>query len=232
MRCSKDGAVVPEKVSDKVPGKVPDPIVRELGCVDYVDTLARMRAFTDARHELTPDEFWVLEHQPVFTLGQAGKREHVLVNSDIPLVQSDRGGQVTYHGPGQLVIYLMIDIRRQGSGVRSLVDGIENAVIELLSDYGITGAARREAPGVYVDGRKIAALGLRVRRGCSYHGLSLNVDMDLSPFSMINPCGYQGLEVTQLRDLGVAEPLSGVASGLINHLGSRFGYPSLSMATA
>ena len=214
MRRSEDGAVVDA------------PIVRELGRVDYETTLDKMRAFTDARDANTPDELWLLEHDPVFTLGQAGKREHVLMPGDIPVVQSDRGGQVTYHGPGQLVIYLLLDIKRLGIGVRGLVDGIEQSIITLLSEYGINAESRREAPGVYVDGRKIAALGLRVRRGRSYHGLSLNVDMDLSPFSQINPCGYEGLEVTRLSDLGVDEPLSSISSRLINHLVHQFGYAS------
>lgn len=200
------------------------PRLRELGRVDYLDTLDAMRAYTDSRDAGSPDEIWLLEHDPVLTLGQRGNREHVLAGSAVPIVQSDRGGQVTYHGPGQLVMYLLIDIRRRGIGVRALVDGIENAVIALLADYGIEANARREAPGVYVGGRKIAALGLRVRRGCSYHGLSLNVDMDLEPFSRINPCGYEGLEVTQLVDLGVDEPVSLVSSRLVNHLFEQFGY--------
>ncbi len=214
MRRGSNGAVIPA------------PVTRSLGRVPYEATLERMRAFTDDRTPETPDEFWALEHDPVLTLGQAGKREHLLALTDIPVVQTDRGGQVTYHGPGQLVIYLMIDIRRLGVGVRSLVDGIEQAVIDLLDEFGIVGVARRDAPGVYVDDRKIAALGLRVRRGCSYHGLSLNVDMDLSPFSTINPCGYEGLEVTQLADLGVDEPLSSVSSRLVNQLLRQFGYPA------
>lgn len=215
MRRGSNGAVIPV------------PITRSLGRVPYEATLERMREFTDIRGQETPDEFWVLEHDKVLTLGQAGKREHLLATTDIPVVQTDRGGQVTYHGPGQLVIYLMIDIRRLGIGVRSLVDGIEQAVIALLDEFGIVAVARRDAPGVYVDDRKIAALGLRVRRGCSYHGLSLNVDMDLSPFGTINPCGYEGLQVTQLADLGVDEPLSSVSSGLINQLVRQFGYASL-----
>lgn len=218
MRRRKDGALV---------NTTPDvPFLRDWGRVDYQTTLDGMRAFTDARTSETPDEFWTLEHDPVLTLGQAGKREHLLTPSDVPVVQTDRGGQVTYHGPGQLVIYLLLDIRRLGISVRDLVDGIEHSVIALLDDYGIESAARKEAPGVYVDGRKIAALGLRVRRGRSYHGLSLNVDMDLAPFSTINPCGYQGLEVTQLRDLGVDEPLSSISSRLITHLCRQFGYAS------
>lgn len=218
MPRGQDGVVAP-----------PEPRLRQLGRVDYTRTLESMRAFTDARDETTPDEIWLLEHDPVLTLGQAGKREHVLSVGEVPLVQSDRGGQVTYHGPGQLVVYLMLDIRRLGIGVRDLVTGIETAVIELLADYGIEATARPEAPGVYVDGRKIAALGLRVRKGRSYHGLSLNVDMDLAPFTLINPCGYQGLEVTQLADLGVDEGLSTVGERLVNQLMRQFRYPSVSL---
>ncbi len=174
------------------------PLVRKLGLVEYQPTLDAMRALTDNRDPQTADELWLLQHPRVFTQGQAGKAEHVLAPGDIPVVQVDRGGQVTYHGPGQLVVYLLVDIRRQGFGVRRLVDIIEESIVQLLSGYGIASAARRDAPGVYVEGRKIAALGLRVRRGCSYHGLSLNVDMDLEPFARINPCGYQGLEVTSM----------------------------------
>lgn len=198
--------------------------VRDLGRADYEPVWRRMKTFTDQRSEVTPDELWLVEHPPVFTLGQAGKPEHLLSPGNIPVIRSDRGGQVTYHGPGQLVAYLLFDIRRLGIHVRDIVSGIEISVINLLQGYGISAAARREAPGVYVDARKIAALGLRIRRGYSYHGLSLNVDMDLEPFTRINPCGYEGLEVTQLRDLGVHEDLSQVASRLVNHLVTHFGY--------
>lgn len=198
--------------------------IRELRRAPYEGIWSDMKAFTDTRTEKTPDELWLVEHPPVFTLGQAGKEEHLLAPGNIPIIRTDRGGQVTYHGPGQLVAYLMFDIRRLGIHVRDLVSGIETAVIDLLREYGIEGQARRDAPGVYIEGRKIAALGLRVRRGCSYHGLSLNVDMDLEPFSRINPCGYQGLEVTRLIDLGVHEDLSQVASRLVNHVTSHFGY--------
>ncbi|MEH6516009.1 MAG: lipoyl(octanoyl) transferase LipB [Halioglobus sp.] len=177
---------------------MPAPVVRNLGLVEYQPTLDAMRAFTDGRDAQTPDELWLLEHPRVFTQGQAGKAEHLLAPGEIPVVQVDRGGQVTYHGPGQLVIYLLVDIRRLDFGVRKLVDIIETSLIQLLTAYGIDSAARRDAPGVYVDGDKIAALGLRVRRGCSYHGLSLNVDMDLEPFERINPCGYKGLQVTSM----------------------------------
>lgn len=160
-----------------------------------------MRAFTDARGPDTPDELWLLEHPPVFTLGQAGRPEHLLAPGDIPVVQSDRGGQATYHGPGQLVAYLLLDLRRAGLGVKRLVNLLEQSAIDLLARRGIAAAARPDAPGVYVDGAKIAALGLRVRQGCSYHGLSLNVAMDLEPFGRINPCGYAGLRIVQLADL-------------------------------
>jgi len=175
--------------------------LRELGLVDYVPTLQAMKALTDSRDTNSPDELWLLQHPRVFTQGQAGKAEHVLAPGDIPVIQVDRGGQVTYHGPGQWVIYLMIDLRRQKMGVRDLVDLIEQSIVRLLAEHGITAAARADAPGVYVDGAKIAALGLRVRRGCSYHGLSLNVDMDLEPFQRINPCGYEGLRVTSMSRL-------------------------------
>lgn len=168
------------------------------GLVEYAPTLEAMRAFTDSRTQDTPDELWLLQHPAVFTQGQAGKAEHVLAPGDIPVVQVDRGGQVTYHGPGQWVVYLLIDLRRRSLGVRDLVTLIEASLVELLAGYGITAAADPKAPGVYVEGRKIASLGLRVRRGCSYHGLALNVDMDLEPFSRINPCGHAGLQVTSL----------------------------------
>lgn len=166
--------------------------------VAYQPTLDAMRVFTDARSAQTPDELWLLQHPRVFTQGQAGKAEHVLAPGDIPVVQVDRGGQVTYHGPGQLVVYLLVDIRRLDFGVRKLVDIIEVSIVRLLAEHGIDSTARRDAPGVYVEGKKIAALGLRIRRGCSYHGLSLNVDMDLEPFQRINPCGHRGLQVTSM----------------------------------
>jgi lipoyl(octanoyl) transferase len=178
-----------------------EPVLRELGLVDYAPTLQAMKAFTDSRDPNSPDELWLLQHPRVFTQGQAGKAEHVLAPGDIPVIQVDRGGQVTYHGPGQWVIYLMVDLRRHKLSVRDLVDLIEQSIVRLLAEYGITAAARADAPGVYVNGAKIAALGLRVRRGCSYHGLSLNVDMDLEPFQRINPCGHEGLRVTSMSAL-------------------------------
>jgi lipoyl(octanoyl) transferase len=180
---------------------IPRVLRRELGLVAYEPTLQAMKTLTDTRSSDDPDQLWLLQHPRVFTQGQAGKAEHVLAPGDIPVIQVDRGGQVTYHGPGQWVLYLMIDLRRRAWGVRDLVDTIERSIVLLLAEYGITAAPRPEAPGVYVDGAKIAALGLRVRRGCSYHGLSLNVDMDLEPFGRINPCGYRGLEVTSMARL-------------------------------
>lgn len=177
------------------------PLVRELGLVDYTPVWDAMKAFTQARTETTQDELWVLQHRPVFTLGQAGKPEHILDAGSIPVVRSDRGGQVTYHGPGQLVIYFLLDVRRRGFGVRALVDLIEASLISTLATFDVAAHLKTGAPGVYVDERKIAALGLRVRKGGSLHGLSFNIDMDLEPFGRINPCGYAGLEVTQLRDL-------------------------------
>jgi lipoyl(octanoyl) transferase len=164
-----------------------------------------MRRFTDARDRDTVDEVWFVEHPPVFTLGVNGNRAHILAPGDIPIVATDRGGQVTYHGPGQLVAYVLLDLKRLGLGIRALVELLEGAVIDALAKRGVTARARRDAPGVYVDGKKLAALGLRVRRGCSYHGIAINVNMDLTPFGRINPCGMQGLEVTQVADLlGVA----------------------------
>ncbi len=173
--------------------------VRKLGLVDYRESWQAMQAFTDERGPDTEDELWLLQHPSVFTQGQAGKKEHLLVPGEIPVVQSDRGGQVTYHGPGQWLVYLLLDLRRQQLGVRDLVDLIEQSIVSVLGRLDIVAQPRRDAPGVYVDGAKIASLGLRVRRGCSYHGLALNVDMDLEPFSRINPCGYEGLEVTTIR---------------------------------
>jgi lipoyl(octanoyl) transferase len=178
--------------------------IRRLGRVEYEPTWRAMQAFTAERLSDTPDELWLLEHPPVFTLGQAGKREHVLTDIGIPVIAIDRGGQVTYHGPGQVVVYVLVDLKRRGYGVKTLVNRLEQSVIDLLAGYGIVAVRREGAPGVYVDGAKIAALGLRIKNGRSYHGLSLNVDMDLTPFSAINPCGYEGLAMTQTRDQGLA----------------------------
>ena len=192
--------------------KMPTTIeVVNLGQEAYQPVWKRMQNFTDTRTNQTTDQLWVVEHPSVFTLGQAGKPEHILNPGDIPVIQTDRGGQVTYHGPGQLVIYLMVDLRRRKLGVRQLVDIIEQAIIKTLSDYNIQAKTQPNAPGVYVDNAKIAALGLRVRKGCSYHGLSLNVDMDLEPFSRINPCGFPNLPVTQLIDFGIQSSPTQVA---------------------
>ncbi len=180
---------------------IPGVLQRELGLVDYEPTLQAMKSLTDSRTPDDPDQLWLLQHPRIFTQGQAGKAEHVLAPGDIPVIQVDRGGQITYHGPGQGVLYLMIDLRRRSWGVRDLVNMIERSLVLLMAEYGIDAAPKPEAPGVYVDGAKIASLGLRVRRGCSYHGLSLNVDMDLEPFGRINPCGYQGLQVTSMARL-------------------------------
>ena len=178
-------------------------LIRSLGLRPYQPTWRAMRAFTDARGPSTPDELWLLQHPPVYTLGQAGRAAHLREPGAIDIVASDRGGQVTYHGPGQLVAYLLLDLRRAALGVRGLVTLLEGAVVALLEEHGVVAETRRDAPGVYVRGAKVAALGLRVRRGCCYHGIALNVDMDLDPFTRIDPCGYPGLAVTQLRDLGV-----------------------------
>jgi lipoyl(octanoyl) transferase len=192
--------------------------VKHLGLVDYATTWRAMQEFTAQRGPDTPDELWLLQHPAVFTLGLAGKREHILQITDIPIIPIDRGGQVTYHGPGQVVAYVLLDLKRRSYGVRELVLRLEQSVIDLLNDYGVTAQRRAKAPGVYVEQRKIAALGLRIKRGCSYHGLALNVDMDLKPFQYINPCGYEGLEVTQMRDLGVDAELAEVERKLLAHL--------------
>jgi lipoyl(octanoyl) transferase len=195
---------------------------RDLGLSDYEPTWQAMKRFTDGRTRETADEIWLVQHPPVFTQGQSGKPEHLLVPGDIPVVQVDRGGQVTYHGPGQLVAYLLLDVRRLGFGVRELVTRIEHSLIDLLAGYGVSAAAKADAPGVYVDGAKIASLGLRIRNGCSFHGLALNVDMDLDPFKRINPCGYAGLAMTQLREqagpIEFAEVSARLRAQLVNHL--------------
>ena len=189
-------------------------ILRLLGRAEYAPTWHAMQAFTDARDATTPDELWFLEHAPVYTQGLNGKPEHLLATGDIPVVGIDRGGQVTYHGPGQLVMYALVDLKRRRIGVRELVVGLENAVIALAACHGIKASGRRDAPGVYVDDRKLASIGLRVRRGASYHGLALNVDMDLEPFRRINPCGMAGLAMTQLTDLGVATDVQATTHAL------------------
>lgn len=178
-------------------------IVRHLGRVGYEPTWRAMQDFTARRTPDTADELWLLEHPPVYTQGQAGKPEHLIAATEIPVVQIDRGGQITYHGPGQVVAYVLVDLRRRGYGIRELVSRMEQAVIDLLAAHGVAAARRSGAPGVYVDGAKIAALGLRVKHGCTYHGLAFNVDMDLAPFAAINPCGYPGMAVTDCRALGL-----------------------------
>jgi len=199
-------------------------IVRSLGLQPYEQVWLRMKAFTDARTDNTIDEIWLLQHEPVFTLGQAGKAEHLLRPGDIPIIKSDRGGQVTYHGPGQLIAYLMINLRRRGLGVRNLVTQIEQALIGLLAELGIDAQVRDKAPGVYVANKKVASLGLRVRKNCTFHGLSLNMAMDLSPFSRINVCGHEGLQVTQLSELLSDVNEEQVNELLIDHLKNRLGY--------
>jgi lipoyl(octanoyl) transferase len=193
-------------------------VIKRLGLVEYTPTWRNMQSFTDRRDEQTMDEIWFLQHPPVYTLGLNGSPEHLLAPADIPVINIDRGGQVTYHGPGQLVVYPLINLRNQQLGVRELVSALEQSVIDLVADYGIEAKPRADAPGVYVDGRKLASLGLRIRRGCSYHGLAFNIDMDLEPFSRINPCGFEDLEVTQLKDLGGPGDLEQVARELEPHL--------------
>lgn len=189
--------------------------VRRLGLVDYLPTLEAMQEFTTTRAPDTPDEIWMLQHPPIYTYGLAGKVEHLPLETEFQVLKVDRGGQVTYHGPGQLVLYLLLDLRRSGTGVRELVRKMEQAVVDLLGNLGVTSCGRTDAPGVYVERAKIASLGLRVRRGCTYHGLALNVDMDLSPFLAINPCGYRGLAVTRTRDLGIEQSVEQLGEELI-----------------
>jgi lipoyl(octanoyl) transferase len=197
-------------------------ITRALGRVAYEPTWRAMQAFTQARTPQSDDQLWLVEHPPVYTLGLAGRREHVLAPGSIPVVATDRGGQVTYHGPGQAVVYVLMDLRRAGYGVREMVRRMESAVIEVLAGHGIAGARREGMPGVYVEGAKIAAIGLRVSRGCTYHGVSLNEDLDLEPFSRIDPCGYPGLASTRLADRGVGDNVAiagrGLARALERHL--------------
>ena len=197
-------------------------IVRRPGRVPYEPTWQAMQDFTTQRDASTPDELWLVEHPPVYTLGQAGKAEHLLHVTDIPLVKIDRGGQITYHGPGQVVGYLLLDLHRRGLKVREMVNLLEQALIDCIADYGLDARRKDGAPGVYIDGAKVAALGLRVKNGCSYHGLSLNVDMDLTPFTWINPCGYSGLQTIQLKDFGVTEGPDEVATRLLGHLQRHF----------
>jgi lipoyl(octanoyl) transferase len=200
-------------------------VVRELGLVEYQPTLEAMRQLTAERGVDTPDEIWLLQHPRVFTQGQAGKAEHLLAPGDIPVIKVERGGQVTYHGPGQLVAYLMLDLRRLGLGVRDLVSAMERALVATLASYAVQAAPRADAPGVYVGAAKIASLGLRIRGGCSFHGLALNVDMDMEPFRRINPCGYAGLAMTQLKDqVENAPDIQQVGARLIQALRDELGY--------
>ena len=202
-------------------------IVRDLGLTDYVSVWEAMRDFTDSRQTSTLDEIWVTQHKRVFTQGQSGRPENIIEPRDIPVIQTDRGGQVTYHGPGQLVVYLLFDLRRMDLNVRRLVSGIEESIIDVLAGYSIGATRERDAPGVYVRGRKIGSLGLRVRRGCSLHGLSLNVAMDLEPFDRINPCGYAKLKMSQVKDCGGPSDLSLVANDLVEVLSTHFRFTSL-----
>lgn len=197
---------------------VPPLTIKHLGVVEYDATWRAMQAFTAQRNSDTNDEIWLLQHPPVYTQGLAGKPEHLLTASSIPVIKTDRGGQITYHGPGQIVTYVLVDLKRKGIGVKELVGRIEQSIIDVLSAYGIDAERKVGAPGVYVKGAKIAALGLRVKSGCSYHGLALNVAMDLTPFRAINPCGYAGMEVTDLATLGVRVSINDVMTTLSQHL--------------
>ena len=220
-RGPRDGKNLRDEIAkpDASPVAGSAPVIRKLGLSDYEETWRAMQSFTAERNAGTPDELWLVEHPRVYTLGLNGKSQHLpRTDKGIPVIKVDRGGQITYHGPGQVVVYALLNLRRRGLGVRALVRKLENAVIELLADYAIKADRRDDAPGVYVAGAKVAALGLRVRNGCCFHGLSLNVDMDLSPFRAIDPCGYPGLQVTQLRDLGIDEPAEAVADQLLAKL--------------
>lgn len=198
-------------------------IVRRLGITDYETTWRAMQQFTATRTADTPDELWLTEHAPVYTLGLNRKNVSLPLRDDIPLVLSDRGGKITYHGPGQIIVYILLDLMRHGLNIRSLVSKLEDSIIALLAQYQITALAKADAPGVYVNGAKIASLGLRIKNNCCYHGLSLNVNMDLSPFSAIDPCGYRGLEVTQTQNLAIAIDSNTLGEMLINHLTANLG---------
>ncbi len=204
----------------------PQPVIRRLGQVEYEPTWRAMQRFTDERNSATPDEIWFLEHPPVFTLGMNASPAHLLAPGDIPVVQIDRGGQVTYHGPGQLVVYPLVDLRRAKLGVRDLVTALEQSVIQLANDFGIAAEARRGAPGIYVGAKKLGSVGIRVRRHASYHGVALNVNLDLAPFHRINPCGYPRLEMTRLADLGGPDSVPGAADALEPHLLHALGFRS------
>lgn len=197
-----------------------DTQVHQLGITAYADTYQQMQTFTEQRCSETPDEIWILQHEPVYTLGRNGKPHHILRKNNIPVIKIDRGGQVTYHGPGQLIIYLLLDIKRRGIGVRKLVEIMEQAVIDYLAEYKIEAGRKKSAPGVYIREKKIAALGLRVTQGCTYHGLSFNIDMDLDPFNDINPCGFENLEVIQCADLGVDQSVAEAGLTLVKSIES------------
>ena len=201
--------------------------IRQLGTRPYQPVWQAMKSFNEDRNMQSADELWLLEHPSVFTLGQAGKHEHILNASSIPVVETDRGGQVTYHGPGQIILYVLIDIRRLKLGVRQLVTHLENTVIEVLKSYGVSSQAQPTAPGVYVGEKKIASLGLRIRKGCSYHGLALNVNMNLTPYTYINPCGYAGLQITQTKNEGIAATSHQLGDALVKQLTSQLGYNQL-----
>ena len=202
-------------------------IIRQLHNMSYEPVWKAMQAYTDARSEQSFDELWVVEHPPVFTQGQAGKEEHLLAPGDIPVVPVDRGGQVTYHGPGQLVVYFLLDIRRRKMGVRQLVTAIENTIVNVLAGYGIKAAPRADAPGVYIGSEKVCSLGLRIRRGCSFHGLALNVNMDLAPFLRINPCGYAGMVMTQTSAHGGPTTVAEAAALVVKDFAAQLGYTQL-----
>lgn len=203
-------------------------IVRQLGIQPWAPISLAMHQYTDQRNDETPDEIWLVEHLPVFTQGQAGKSEHLLMPGDIPVMQSDRGGQVTYHGPGQQVMYVMVNLKRRKVGVRQLVTALEQTVVETLAHFSVSASARPDAPGVYVAGKKICSLGLRIRHGCSFHGLALNVDMDLTPFLRINPCGYAGMEMTQLSALTAGVDHDDLRSRLIENFARQLAIPDVS----
>ncbi|MBR9729433.1 lipoyl(octanoyl) transferase LipB [Shewanella intestini] len=201
--------------------------IRHLGRQDYESIWHAMQEYTDNRNSDSQDQLWIVEHNPVFTQGQAGKAEHILNPGDIPVIQVDRGGQVTYHGPGQLVLYPLIDIKRSKLGVRQLVNHIEQSIVDMLNQYDIAAYAKADAPGVYINERKVASLGLRIRKGCSFHGLALNVDMDLAPFQRINPCGYAGLEMVQCKALGGPQTVTEAGDKLVQTLSKILGYQDL-----
>ena len=206
-------------------------VVRNLGHVNYLPTIEAMKVFTQARGVETPDELWVLEHPAVFTQGIAGKEEHLLAPGEIEVIRTDRGGQVTYHGPGQVVIYFLLDIRRLKYGVRQLVNRIEQTVVDMLADYQVEAAARRDAPGVYVSGDKVCSLGLRIRKGCSFHGLALNVNMDMEPFARINPCGLTGIKMVQTKDMNGPQTFDEAANAIINHFTDALSYSNILQQT-